>query len=440
MRKSPAPSVRLLLVLAILCGGGPGCAPVALRMEQPPVGGPQSECDPAFPDQDGWYGADAAYSVPLPAGDGRRSAWLFGDTFVRRPEGGDGRTYPFIHNSVGVSICEPGGRFRLDPFWRIDDSGVPHAFFEPDPEADWARRAREATPEAVHPFYYWPLDGIVVRGVLYVALLRVAEAEPNGPFNLPFRLVGVDLARIPNPADPPPAWRIGLRPLVDSGSVFPGAAFVLGPGHLYAFAFVDEGESGSPRILTRLPLRALEAWSADLPDAVETLGTDGRWRAGLRVGEAAILMDDAASEMSVHFDPAAGRWLAVYSDLGRRPAGSELAVRIRRAPTLRGPWSPPASLVTIPETRPDHAGHDDPNLFCYAGKAHPQFSTPDDLAVTYVCNLYARDPARVWTVLERLRESPDLYRPRLLRVPSGAAGATPAERADPADRRPGSPR
>ncbi len=36
-------------------------------------------CLPSFPDRDGWYGGDGAYSILL---DDGRTLWLFGDTFV----------------------------------------------------------------------------------------------------------------------------------------------------------------------------------------------------------------------------------------------------------------------------------------------------------------------------------------------------------------------
>lgn len=430
MRRSPSSRTPLLSLLALLVGLGGGCTALAPRVDRPAIGGPQAACDPHFPDRAGWYGADAAYSIPLPSRGGRESVWLFGDSFVRRPGQGDGRAYPFIHNSVGRSICAPGGRFRLETFWRVDAAGAPHAFFEPDPGAAWVRQARATAPAAADAAYYWPLDGFVDAGVLYVALLRVVHGDPNGPFNLPFRLAGVDLARIPNPADPPPDWRIAVATLSDSREAFPGSAFVVRDGHVHAFAFVSGGGDGdgsgdaapvgSPRILTRLPTNALAEWPPDLEASIETLDGSGRWTAGLHPDRAAILMDDPASEMSVHYEPASASWVAVYSELGPRVDGEPIAIRTRRARALRGPWSAPVDLVLVPETRGDHPRRDDPNLFCYAGKAHPQFSTASALAVTYVCNLYnlqARDPARALAVLERLRASPDLYRPRLLRVP-----------------------
>jgi hypothetical protein len=41
---------------------------------------------------------------------------------------------------------------------------------------------------------------------------------------------------------------------------------------------------------------------------------------------------------------------------------------------------------------------------------------PGELLVTYVCNLYARNAAEANPILRRLRDSPDLYRPRAVMV------------------------
>ncbi|MGD0169737.1 MAG: hypothetical protein ABSE54_08445, partial [Smithella sp.] len=45
---------------------------------------PHGQCLPVFPDKDGWYGGDGAYSIKL---DQERTLWLFGDTFVSREKG-----------------------------------------------------------------------------------------------------------------------------------------------------------------------------------------------------------------------------------------------------------------------------------------------------------------------------------------------------------------
>jgi hypothetical protein len=393
------------------------------RPRPEPLAGRQAECRPRFPDQKGWYGGDAAFSVPLSTSNrksdggrlGRHSLWLFGDTFVERPDAPPGRQYPFVHNTIAVSRCDPGGGWTFDPFWRSRDDGEPTAFFMPDPAADWVRRAVASEGQP----YYWPFGGFLAEGALFVGLLRVVPSEPRGPFQLPFRLVGMDLARIENPREAPPAWRIRISTLSTDPVAFPASAFALDAAHLYAFAFFDRGDGRAPRMLARLDREALREWQPDLTDRLETWTTDSAWQPGFRPEEAAIVMDDDATEMSVHFDSVSRTWLAVY---GAPEPEAETADRIwlRSAPTPSGPWSIPHVLFTIPETIPSgipdpskgEADRPDEQLFCYAGKAHPQFSPPDGLLLTYVCNLFTRDPSEMPDILERLRRDSNLYRPR----------------------------
>jgi len=388
--------------------------------------GSQSECTPEFPDAKGWYGGDAAYSVALPAPDERTSLWLFGDSFVQRPNELAARSYPFVHNSIGLSHCDPNGHFSLETFWGIDASGSPVAFFEPDPNAAWVSAAMHDS--GIAP-YYWLLDGFIAHDTLFVGLLRVVHSEAHGPFNLPFRLAGMDLARIENYRDAPQDWRIQISTLSDRRDAFPGSAFVVTSRHVHAFAFLDSESGTAARILSRLEIDALAEWRADVSDSLETLRSGGNWMDGFDPGRAAILMRDEASEMSVHYDVVDGNWIAVYSDLSPRASlETEIVIRSRTAPDLEGPWSKPEDLVAIPESRADDPRSRDENLFCYAGKAHPQFSTTSRLLITYVCNLYVRNPGEVHAVLERLRTSADLYRPLPISVDrTGSARADPVE-------------
>jgi len=374
-----------------------------------------ANCIPRFEDSAGWYGADAAFSVPLSTGPERRTLWLFGDTFVERdPEPGR-RSYPFIHNSIGLSVCDAQTGFELATYWRGQNGANPKAFFSPDPDAVWVRRAKLSVDK---PAYYWPFDGFVFEGALYVGLLRVLPDEPKGPLRLPFRLAGMDLAQIENPADPPATWRITTQPLSDDLTLIPAAAFVLDNGYVYAFAFRQDSTGHSPRALTRFPVAALRS-KQPLPAAFETLAKDGTWIAGIRAERAKILMADDATEMSVHRDEGRDRWLAV--DSSPLTAGAALrkgnALRVRVSKSLAGPWSDPAPLYVIPETLPRPGSPPDLNLACYAGKAHAQFSSADSLAITYVCNLFAHSADEEWAVLARLAESPWFYRPIAAQVP-----------------------
>ncbi len=370
--------------------------------------GAQADCRPEFPDEDGWSGGDAATSVVLPGSGGRSSLWLFGDSFVERPGQPAGRAYPFIHNAVAVSHCDAQGRWRIDYAWRRATDGTPRAFFEP---------VRAAGEQEV---YVWPIAAAARGRFVYVALLRVSPAAPTGPFQLPFRLVGVDLARLAPTAEPPERWAVRSAPLSRRTDVFPAASLVAAPDALYAFAFLAPGDGRAPRILMRLPAAALAEDRPELPatlePALETLATDGQFRPGLAPDAARILMDDDATEMSVHFDPGLGEWLAVYADpTGGRGAPRGDSLWLRRAAALSGPWSAPMPLLRIPELA-DGADPAPGEPFCYAGKAHPELAPSGALLVTWVCNLYAAPEDEVGAVLERLRTTPSLYRPRARRI------------------------
>ncbi len=392
-----------MIQLGTACLGDTG-PPVATRpVTSLPALGTQAGCQPEFRDEDGWLGGDSASSVVLPGTLGRESLWLFGDSFVEHPAAPPGaRTYPFVHNTIAVSRCDTHDRWQIDYAWRSDATGAPRAFFEPEPSA-------EST-------YYWPISAAAVRDVVYVALLRVVPAVASGPFQLPFRLDGVDLARIEEFSGPPTRWQIRYSTLSRGAEAMPATSLVALGDHLYAFAFLDHTDGHSQRILTRLPLAVLADWRPALEDALETLGEDGRFLPGLQPDRARILMDDDASEMSVHFDPGLGRWLAIYADPTASPDGDRGdTIWLRRATDLRGPWSAPEPLLKMPEL----ANLPDPEPgepFCYAGKAHPELAPSGELFVTWVCNLYASNELEIPAVLERLRNVPGLYRPRTIRL------------------------
>lgn len=396
-----------LLAASILgwtaCVGGSAPAPPMPLPTSPPPLGTQAACQPGFPDEEGWLGGDSAASVVLPGTRGRASLWLFGDSFVERPGAPPGeRAYPFVHNTVAVSRCDAHGRWQIEYAWRTDAAGEPRAFFEPE-------SGDEST-------YYWPISAAAVRDVVFVALLRVAPAPASGPFQLPFRLAGVDLARIEGISGPPARWPIRYSTLSRRADALPAASLVVDGDHLYAFAFLTGSDGRSPRILSRLPLSVLDHWRPSLEDALETLEEDGSFAPGLEPDRAQILMDDDASEMSVHFDPGLDRWLATYSDPTTSAEGDRGdTIWLRRAADLHGPWSAPEPLLRIPEL----ANLPDPEPgepFCYAGKAHPELAPSRELLVTWVCNLYAPHEHEIPEVLERLRTTPTLYRPRTLRI------------------------
>lgn len=374
--------------MALLCAGLLGCLSAG-----PPRA--SSRCEPAFPYQEGWLGADAAYSVPLASG---RSLWLFGDTFVGEPGQQSRRGAHFIHNSIALSRCDDRGRWSIDYHWGLGRDG-PAAFFDRGEAGKW----------------WWLFDGFVFAGDLYVGLLEVESTAPRGPLALPFGFTGVELARISNPDEDPGAWRFERLRLSRSRLALPASAMVVHQQHVYFFTFLDQQARSYPRILVRLPLASLASGALDLEPALETLASDGSWQPGFHPLGARIVMDDDATEMSVHYQPSLGGWLAVYaypSVEGGFPEGRPSdRVWVRTATSLEGPWSPRRSLFRMPELDPSYVGGYDPRTACYAAKGHPQLSAPGRVTLTYVCNLFTGPGGDGGEVLGRLVDDLGLYRP-----------------------------
>ncbi|HEY8494037.1 MAG TPA: DUF4185 domain-containing protein [Myxococcota bacterium] len=379
-----------LLLLAALAAGAPGCATLPGFAADA-----QQACWPRFPYRDGWLGGDGAWSVPLSR---TRSLWLFGDTFVGRPDQHDRVGAQLVHNSLGVSECR-NGRFAIEYVWGRGPDGAPRAFLEKPDGAGW----------------WWPFGGFLHEGALYLGLLEVEGAPPRGPLGLPFRLRGSALARVSNPRDPPHRWRIQILPLARDAGAHPVSAFAIAEPYLYLFGFLDRPDGRSPRILARLPLAALAARAPDLPGALETWAGAQGWLPGFRPDQAAIVMDDDATEMSVRHHPESGRWLALYGHPapdGPFPARAPSdAIYLRSAPAPEGPWSERRLVFRVPELAPDGAAPPDLHTACYAAKEQPQFSRPGSLTFTYVCNLFAGPDQDPWPILARLQRRMELYRP-----------------------------
>jgi hypothetical protein len=123
--------------------------------------------------------------------------------------------------------------------------------------------------------------------------------------------------------------------------------------------------------LARGDITKAEWWAGDARGwvPVSMLGKDGP----------AIVLDDAGSECSIHWDQRTGSFIHVASyGFGASEIG------MRTAPAITGPWSTPAFVYRPPES-------DRPRPFVYAAKAHPELigPEPEDLVVTYATNSFA---------------------------------------------------
>ncbi len=321
-------------------------------------------CVPSFPDKDGWYGGDGAYSIRL---DDRRVLWLFGDTFVSDQEGRQDRVgmKAVLGTTLAVSTCAADGRFDIRYFLKKNGE-----FVSSFGDGEWL----------------WPQDPFMAGRVLYIPLASI-EADPRieGPFK--FKVAGHRIARIRDFAGSDPnRWTVeilDLTPGIPEGvRAFATTSIVYGD-HIYfypLYSATEKGVSVLGNILARIPAGRLD----DPARAIEYFTKEGRWARELKHANVRVVLDAAVSEMSVRHHPESGKWIAVYLSL--RNNGDRMLYQTADAP--EGPWSEPQVLIgTIPEVDRGSPRYDK-NNFCYAGKEHLEFARGRNLVVTYVCNSY----------------------------------------------------
>jgi hypothetical protein len=341
-------------------------------------------CLPGFPDKDGWYGGDGAYSIRL---DDRRVLWLFGDTFVSEQKSRQDRFDMKVvwGTTLAVSTCTADAEFQIR-YYLKKKNGEFVSFFS---EKEWL----------------WPQDPFIVDHTLYVPLVSVkANPEIKGPFK--FEITGHKFARIKNFAGADPdQWIIDMVDLtsgIPDGIKAFATTSVAYKSHVYFYPLYSATKNGMSilgNILARIPADNL----ADPAKSIEYLTKEGQWEKELVPARVKIVLDAAVSEMSVRYHQDERKWIAVYMSI--RNNGDQMLYQT--AETLEGLWTAPEVLIAqIPEvdrTSPRY----DKNNFCYAGKEHPEFARERNLVVTYVCNSY-EDLEKNTSVI---RKNLFLYRP-----------------------------
>ncbi|MHB9096492.1 MAG: DUF4185 domain-containing protein [Syntrophales bacterium] len=322
-------------------------------------------CLPSFPDKNGWYGGDGAYSIKL---DDRRVLWLFGDTFVSDQEGRKDRMdmKMVLGTTLAISICTADAAFQIRYYLKKKNGEFVSSF----DEKEWL----------------WPQDPFIVDGILYVPLISVkANPKIQGPFK--FEIAGHKIAKIKNFEESDPnRWIIDyldLTPGLPKGIKAFATTSVVFRGFVYyypLYSATKDGASVLGNILARMPTNKLD----DPARAIEYLTKDGGWEKELDPAKVKVVFDAAVSEMSVRYHSDTGEWVAVYLSIGNN--GDRLLYRT--ADVLEGPWTEPKALIeSIPEVDRGSPRYDK-NNFCYAGKEHQEFAQRRKLVVTYVCNSY----------------------------------------------------
>lgn len=345
---------------------------------------PKAQCLPNFPDKDGWYGGDSAYSIKL---DQNRTLWLFGDTFVSEGKGRKDRIGMdvVLGTTLAISTCSSKGQFDIK-YYIKKQNGKFLPFFS---ENEWL----------------WPQDAFIVGGILHIPLLVVeAPTKDHAPFT--FKINGHKIAVIKDfTADDPHQWKIDYLDITKSippQIIAWATTTAVYDGHLYFYPLFNT-ETAVGNILARVDLNVVnkETWN------IEYYNDDGSWSKKLEAQRVKIIFDEALSELSVRYRPDESKWTAVY--LSTKDKGNKLLYQ--EAPSLEGPWTEPKVLVKkIPEVDEQSPLYDK-STFCYAGKEHIQFSREKNIVATYVCNSLEED-----TETSFIRRNLFLYRPVVVNI------------------------
>lgn len=337
------------------------------------------DCTPAFPFQQQWQGADAAYSIPLPDG---RVVWVFGDTLYGDRRIVTGEDPQMVHNTLGISTCKDR-KWKIDYTIKRDEKGHYDSFFK---------------PQNNNGTYYWALDGVEYKNELWITLLCVRNAPNSNAFALGFEICGTDLAHVTGLDSDPQIWKVAYLPLVSEGMhANPSASTVIEGEYLYIYTLYEKEDR--PQILTRIPLKELN----DPKKYLQYLGGDDQWHGGIEPTKAKTIMKTGASEMSVRYHPDLTKWIAVMV----HPQIFSDKVILRTAPSLTGAWTDGEVIYRIPILQKSDPKYD-PDTFCYAGKEHPEFEQPGELLFTYVCNTMKP---------KKLVAETNIYLPQVVRMP-----------------------
>jgi hypothetical protein len=299
------------------------------------------EADALFQGDLRWVGGDGAYSVDLGAD---RILWLFGDSLVARGHERARAGAAFLRNSVAIQTGRDPSRAFMAFYYRQDGSGEPHSFL-PEQGAAW----------------FWPAHGVRLGETLLLFYARLGASDDD----LGYATTGWTAVLVDDPDDEPSAWTPQELALPDTFGIALGAAALVIGMDVYVY-----GQRGSDHDHYLARWRLSDARRGEL-GRIEWWCGDGGWIADAQGSEPAVVIEDAAPELSIHYDARLGRYLE-FETTGFGAA----VLGVRTASLPEGPWSDIETFY-----RPEESFDED--AFVYAGKAHPELIGADAV-LTYV--------------------------------------------------------
>lgn len=343
---------------------------------------PLAELNWLFDQSEGWVGADGAYSIRLSQ---NRTLWTFGDTWIGAIKDGKRVGVTMINNSVAQQVIEPEAQKENQTGIKYGELQFAWDKNKKKPGSLWRPKKKVE--------YYWPADGCLIDGKLYVFLHRIAtNLKLNPPFQ--FETRGDDLIVIENPQETPCKWQsISKEVKNDPEAVHPATACFAKGDYLYVYCTAPkrkQGYNAHPLIIGRLSKESLSLLRVE--DMEYFVSEKEGWNPDSSKAE--ILFADAGPEMSVGRVKGIEGLVAVYMP----PFSKEIMVR--RALKPEGPWSERTKVFDCPEI--------EDSIILYSAKGHSELcSREKTLVVTYCRN--TKD-------MESHFERPSIYFPRALLI------------------------
>lgn len=340
----------------------------------------------------GWFGADGIFALPVngvdSAGAADSTLLIFSDTMIGDIV--DGKLQPgpvMINNTVAYLKGYQPEATKIRFYWDSTAERKPLAIFVPN------------TPSAQKNDYYWLGDGFVNReknNATYIFAYRMRNVSEK---EWDFAEMGSTLIVIPAGSKPPFREQRQIEtPLFFNG---PGAD---DKGTFGAGILVNTESAGVPNADGYVYVYGVKGKAKRmvvarvLPQDIEHFSKwrfwDGRkWNADMR--RSAYVANNVSNELSVTPLPD-GRYALVFQESGMGPV---IGLRLGLSP--HGPFGPMIKLWECKEVQQK-------NFIVYNAKAHPALSRSGELLISYNVNAF--------NFTNELKEHPNLYRPRFIRL------------------------
>ena len=280
---------------------------------------------------DGWTGADATYSTPLPDG---RIMWMFGDTFLGRVSANRMREgTPFIRNSV---IIQQGDQMTT---LHGGTPGAPKAFVQPGNPQNW----------------YWPLDATVYQGKIQWLLGELGSSGSGDAWDFAYR--GFDLAIL----DLKTLAIESIKTIVENPEISYGSCILEGPDFTYIFGIKTNGLSKTAHVARVAGASLQNPWS---------FFNGNTW---IDQPSNHVIAQNISDQFSVIKENDVYYLITHEPYFGRR-------IWIMQSDSPTGPWINKRTIYCTPENTA--------NIFTYNSFVHPELSVEGELRISYNINSF----------------------------------------------------